>query len=201
MSVRTWGFKSPLAHDRRVFGVGWRLLRSTPSATVKTRSRSAGFGGPRRDVADVTVKRTRDEHAHERRQHRNRGIPGCADCRVGADTRDGCVANVSTRDQRSLAARHAATEHSESLAITPSRSGSGAGARAPRVGGDSSGYGTIERGDGVIVGDGLSRVCSSPRSVSRMRFAHGSGPKIRRLTRARRSSTNGAARLKVVRGA
>ena len=80
---------------------------------------------PDRYFGDVTVEAAGDQHAEQRREHRDRGLPGDDDDGMDRYAGDVGIPDVAALDQRPALARHAATEKLESAVMSASWSGSG----------------------------------------------------------------------------
>ena len=68
----------------------------------------------------MAMERAGDQRAHQGGEDGDRGVTGRDDHRMGAHTGDRGIPDVAASDQRSLAARHAATENEASSAISSS---------------------------------------------------------------------------------
>lgn len=65
---------------------------------------------PDGNLGDMTTEVVRHEHTDEGCHKRHRGVPGRHDDGMATRPRDLCLPDVPSGDQRSLAAKHAATE-------------------------------------------------------------------------------------------
>ena len=78
------------------------------------------LGGTELDLGHMAMEGAGHEHADQRPQQRDGARPGGDDHWVSANARDLSVPDLPPCDQRSLAARHAATEKAASSATTSS---------------------------------------------------------------------------------
>ncbi len=107
------------AADQHILGESEKVVAVERAVVVES------LRGAELDLGDMTMERAGHEDAHHRAEERDGTLPGGDHDRVGTDAGDLSVPDITPADQRSLAARHAATEKADSLAIRSSPGASG----------------------------------------------------------------------------